>query len=116
HLKELDDHPEIYDQLAEKSAYLKKKIGKVLEKAAIDHTVNQCGSMLSVNFSAQPVTDFESAKACDQNRFKDFFQGMLTNGVYIAPSVFETWFVTNALTQNDLEATVTAVERTVKSW
>ncbi len=115
HLTELNENPNIYSQLAEKTSYLNKGLHKVLEEAKIDHTINQCGSMLSVNFSKTPVTNFKTANQCDQNRFKNFFQSMLNHGVYIAPSVFETWFITNALTYEDLDNTIKATKKAVQS-
>lgn len=115
HLSALHNQPEIYDQLNEKTIYLKKGIQSVLEKAKIEHSINQCGSMLSINFSGKPVVDFETANGCDQDRFKRFFNSMLDQGIYIAPSTFETWFITNALTYEDLDKTIKAVESTTKT-
>lgn len=114
HLKALNETPEIYEDLEKKTAYLSGEIHRVLEEAGVEHTVTQVGSMMSVNFSKTPVVDFDTAKKCDQELFKNFFQGMLAEGIYLAPSVFETWFITDALTKNDLERTIKAVEKVAK--
>ncbi len=53
--------------------------------------------MISVHFCEHEVVDFETAVHGNNHRFKDFFHGMLENGIYIAPSAFETWFITDAL-------------------
>ncbi len=86
----------------------------VLEKNKVEFTINRVGSMISVHFDKNPVVDFETAKNGDNQKFKDFFHGLLNNGVYIAPSSYETWFLTDALTYEDLDNTVKAVEKVTK--
>lgn len=110
-LKELDDNREIYKSIDEKTAYLHKGMERVLKSAGVTHTINRTGSMISVHFAEQPVTDFDSAKEGDNETFKKFFHGLLKNGVYIAPSAYETWFITEALTYDDLDKTIEAVEK-----
>ncbi|PKP39968.1 MAG: aspartate aminotransferase family protein, partial [Bacteroidetes bacterium HGW-Bacteroidetes-13] len=70
---------------------------------------NRVGSMISVHFSETPVTDFETAALGNNDTFKKFFHHMLSQGIYLAPSAFETWFLTDALTYEDLDRTVEAV-------
>ena len=72
--------------------------------------------MISVHFSEQPVTDFESAAHGNNHFFKEFFRGMLDNGIYIAPSAFETWFITDALSYEDLDKTIAVVETITKDF
>ena len=67
--------------------------------------------MISVHFDASPVTDFKSAGKGDNESFKKFFHGLLKEGVYIAPSAYETWFITDALTYDDLDFTLNAIEK-----
>ncbi len=67
--------------------------------------------MISVHFSETPVTNFETAAHANNETFKKFFHGMLAEGIYIAPSAFETWFLTEALTYEDLDATIAACGR-----
>jgi glutamate-1-semialdehyde 2,1-aminomutase len=67
--------------------------------------------MISVHFSADPVVDLKSAAAGDNDTFKKFFHGLLQQGVYIAPSAYETWFITDALTYEDLDYSIAAVEK-----
>jgi len=110
-LKALNADNEIFKRLDEKTAYLEKGIREKLDKASIVYTINRKGSMISVHFDASPVTDFKSAAKGDNETFKKFFHGLLKEGIYIAPSAYETWFITDALSYQDLDDTITAVER-----
>ncbi|WNH09182.1 glutamate-1-semialdehyde 2,1-aminomutase [Thalassobellus suaedae] len=114
-LTELNDDAGIYNSLAEKTAYLHRGIAEVLNENNISHTINRVGSMISVHFDEAPVTDFETAANGNNEAFKTFFHGMLNEGVYIAPSAFETWFLTDALTYEDLDFTIAAVNTVAKS-
>jgi glutamate-1-semialdehyde 2,1-aminomutase len=113
-LKALNADAEIFNRLAEKTAYLEKGIKKVLSEANVIHTINRLGSMISVHFDANPVYDFATAKNGDNDTFKKFFHGLLKRGVYIAPSAYETWFITDALTYDDLDFTIKAIAETAK--
>ena len=113
-LKALNADSNIYKRLEEKTAYLEKGMREVLEKNNVEFTINRVGSMISVHFDKSPVVDFETAKNGDNQKFKDFFHGLLNNGVYIAPSSYETWFLTDALTYEDLDNTIKAVEKVTK--
>jgi glutamate-1-semialdehyde 2,1-aminomutase len=108
-LKELNSDKEIYKRLQEKTAYLHKGIHKVLSDKNIEFTINRVGSMISVHFDKNEVYDFESAKKGDNESFKKFFHGLLKEGIYIAPSAYETWFITDALSYEDLDFTINAV-------
>ncbi len=113
-LKALNADAEIFKRLAEKTAYLENGIKKVLSEANVIHTINRLGSMISVHFDANPVYDFATAKNGDNDTFKKFFHGLLKRGVYIAPSAYETWFITDALTYEDLDFTIKAIAETAK--
>lgn len=109
-LSELNSNPAIYKELNVKSEALCNGIRQILGGKKIPHTMNQLGSMMSLHFGSHPVTDFESAKACDNNLFNKFFHHMLGQGVYLPPSAFESWFISNALSQEDISKTLAAVE------
>jgi glutamate-1-semialdehyde 2,1-aminomutase len=113
-LKELKSNPSIYTQLEEKTTYLQKGLHKVLQQSGTPYVINQLGSMISVHFSTQPVTDFTTAAAANNELFKKFFHAMLRRGVYLPPSAFETWFLCNALTQEDLDNTITAAKESLQ--
>jgi glutamate-1-semialdehyde 2,1-aminomutase len=72
--------------------------------------INRFGSMISVHFCNEPVIDFETAGRADQARFSAFFHHMLRAGIYLPPSAFESWFLNNALSVADIDATIKAVD------
>jgi glutamate-1-semialdehyde 2,1-aminomutase len=109
-LTELHADKNIYKRLAEKTAYLHKGCEQALKKHKIPHTINRIGSMISIHFSDTEVVDFDTATEGNNDRFKAFFHGMLKEGVYIAPSAYETWFITDALSYGDLDKTIAACD------
>ena len=113
-LKELNSEKDIYKRLDEKTAYLENGIHRVLNQNNVVFTINRVGSMISVHFNESPVVDFETAKGGDNDRFKKFFHGLLQEGIYIAPSAYETWFITDALTYDDLDFTIKAIYKVSK--
>ena len=110
-LQALESDAEVFERLAQKTEYLHKGIATALTTHNITHTINRIGSMISIHFSATPVVDFETAAEGNNERFKTFFHGLLDAGIYIAPSAFETWFITDALTYEDLDETIAAVAK-----
>ncbi len=114
-LKALNNDDKIFKRLADKTEYLHKGITKVLNKNGVIHTINRVGSMISVHFDATEVVDFDSAAKGNNDTFKKFFHGLLHEGIYIAPSAFETWFITDALTYEDLDFTIAAVNKVAKT-
>jgi glutamate-1-semialdehyde 2,1-aminomutase len=102
----LKANPSVYQELEEKTIYLKSGLNRVFLSSGLPFVINQIGSMISVHFCGHPVTDFESAASADMDRFKKFFHAMLNRGVYLPPSAFESWFLNNALSQKDLDYTI----------
>ena len=100
-LRHLKAHPEIYDQLEQRTAQLCAGV-------PADVTVNRVGSMFTFFFTRQAVADWESAKRSDTARFSKFFHWMLDRGVYLAPSQFEAGFVSAAHSEQDIAHTVNA--------
>ena len=113
-LSELKNNPALLQELDAKTQYLAQGLEKVLSEWGQPYTINHLGSMISVHFSAKPVTDFASAAACDIDRFKKFFHAMLQRGVYLPPSAYESWFLNNALSYEDLDRTVEAVKESLQ--
>ena len=101
----------LFTRLEEKTAYLHKGIKTALDTHQVTHTINRIGSMISVHFAEAEVVDFKTAAAGDNDTFKKFFHGLLEEGIYIAPSAYETWFITDALTYEDLDTTIRAVTK-----
>ena len=114
-LQTLNSDADLFDRLEKKTGYLQKGIEEVLIKNNILFTVNRVGSMISVHFDANPVYDFQTAKNGDNETFRKFFHGLLSEGIYIAPSAYEAWFITDALTYEDLDFTIKAIDKVSKS-
>ncbi|RYD99835.1 MAG: glutamate-1-semialdehyde-2,1-aminomutase [Sphingobacteriales bacterium] len=113
-LKELKADPGIYKELEAKTIYLKEGLNKVLSESGLPYVINQRGSMISIHFATQPVTDFASAAAADLSSFNQFFHEMLQRGVYLPPSAFESWFLNNALSYTDLDQTIAAAKSSLE--
>ena len=115
-LQALNEDEEIFNRLDVKTAYLEAGIDKVLKENDVAFTINRVGSMISVHFDADPVVDFKTAGKGDNPLFKKFFHGLLKEGIYIAPSAYETWFITDALSYEDLDFTIEAIRKVSKSF
>jgi glutamate-1-semialdehyde 2,1-aminomutase len=115
-LQSLDNDRAIFTRLEEKTAYLEAGIDSVLKANNVVFTINRVGSMISVHFDKNPVVDFQTAAKGDNETFKKFFHGLLNEGVYIAPSAYETWFITDALTYEDLDFTINAIDKVSKTF
>jgi len=100
-LRHLKAHPEIYGQLEARAA-------RLCGAAPAGITVNRVGSMFTFFFTSAPVTDYESAKRADTERFGRFFRAMLERGIYLAPSQFEAAFLSAAHTEEDIDRTIEA--------
>ncbi len=112
-LKELNNNREIFESLDKKTAYLHEGMAKVLNDANIDHQINRIGSMISIHFCKDPVMDFETAAHGNNPKFKIYFHGMLDRGVYLPPSAFESYFLNDALSYEDIDHTVNALSEFV---
>ncbi|MFO7264014.1 MAG: glutamate-1-semialdehyde 2,1-aminomutase [Bacillota bacterium] len=113
-LKELGK-PGVYEALEQKGAFLEEQFRKNAEEAGIPCQINRVGSMMSVFFTDVPVVNFATAKTSDTKRFAKYFQKLLDEGVFIAPSQFEGMFISLAHTEDDLAQTVEAQRRVLKS-
>ena len=103
--------PGFYQALSAKREKLRAGIAAAAAKHSIAILQSAIGSMFGTFFNDQPVTDFDSAKKSDTEAFKIFFRALLKEGVYIAPSQFETGFVSAAHSEADIDATFTAAEK-----
>ena len=113
-LTALHEQPEVFDRLAEKTAYLHQGMESILKKSRIDYQINRFGSMISLHFTDTPVKDFASAAKGDNKTFKKYFHGMLKRGVYLPPSAFESYFLNDATSYKDLDTTLEAFSETLK--
>jgi len=109
-LTELREKPAIFDELDAKTKYLHEGLEEALSANGHACTINRLGSMISVHFGSHAVTDFSTAAACDIEKFKRYFHHMLHQGIYLPPSAYESWFLNNALTYEDLDKTIAATK------
>ena len=112
-LNDLKNNPSLYQELNDKTAYLHEGLNKVLTESGTPFVINRFGSMISIHFSEKPVTDFASASAANNALFNKYFHAMLKKGIYLPPSAFESWFLNNALTYADLDATIQATKESL---
>lgn len=115
-LKTLKENPSIYSELEEKTRTLQERLAEVFKKKNMPVRINHVGSMISIHFSEKPVIDFTSSAASDIQAFNKFFHFMLEQGIYLPPSAFETWFVSRAVSKDDIDKTIGAAEQFVKQF
>lgn len=113
-LTALDSQPEVFDSLADKTAYLHEGMKNILSKSRIDYQINRLGSMISLHFTDTAVKDFTSAAKGNNKRFTKYFHGMLKRGVYLPPSAFESYFLNDAISYKDIDTTLQAFSETLK--
>ena len=102
--------PNFTENLTAKTSKLVAGLKKIL---GANVQIPQAGSMFSIFFSAKPVENYADSAAADQIKFKRWFKNMLEQGIYLAPSQFETLFMSAAHTDADLEKTLAAAERSL---
>ena len=103
----------VYERLAQKGKALKEGIQSQLKQLGKNYTVNQLGSMFTLFFTDSPVKNFSDAKTCDLSLFGQYFQGMLKRGIYLPPSQFESWFLSDSLGELELQKILQASEETL---
>jgi glutamate-1-semialdehyde 2,1-aminomutase len=104
----LNEHPEVYDQLEGIGNTLVGGMKDNLNKLGLNYTINHIGSMFSIFFTDKEVYDFETAKTSDTVLFGKYFQAMLRRGIYLAPSQYESLFLSTALTDQHIEKIIQA--------
>ena len=104
----LTGEPSFYERLEDLGDRWQRGMHEVASEGDVPFTINQVGSMVSIFFTGETVTDFSSAACSDTEAFKDFFWHMLRRGVYLAPSPYEAGFISTAHSEEDLEKTFEA--------
>ncbi len=113
-LRVLEGNPQIYSDLDKRASRLAEGVVEAAKAAGEPLCVNRVGSMLTFFFQQGPVTDWDSSSASDTGRFAKFFRGMLERGVYLPCSQFEAAFLSAALTDEDIEATIGAAANALR--
>ena len=114
-LKTLKERPAIYTQLQERTEQLIAGLRETFGAAGVVYQINHIGSMMSVHFAEYPIVDFTAASGANNELFKRFFHAMLERGVYLPPSAFESWFISHAITTEDIEFTVSAAKAAMQA-
>ncbi|PVX49933.1 glutamate-1-semialdehyde 2,1-aminomutase [Balneicella halophila] len=107
-LKELYQNPQIYEGLAEKTTYLAEGLERVFSESIYDYRINHIGSMINVFFVDVDVVDFDTASQNNSELFGKFFHAMLNRGVYLPPSPYESYFLANSLSYEQLDHIINA--------
>ena len=111
---DLLSEPRVYELLEEKSKKLCDGFEKNTQELGVSAQFTRVGSMFSMFFTDQPVTNFESVKTCDTKFFKSYFNGLLEEGIYIAPSQFEAGFMSAIHSDKEIEQTIDANLKALK--
>ncbi|HNP20384.1 MAG TPA: glutamate-1-semialdehyde 2,1-aminomutase [Fulvivirga sp.] len=114
-LRYLNEHPEVYTELDRITKKLCAGFANNLKELDLNYTINRIGSMCSLFFTDVKVTNFEEAKTSDTALFGRYFKGMLENGVYLAPSQYETLFISTAITDTIADEIIAANKKVLKS-
>ena len=99
-----------YNSLHEKTIYLKNGLLQIFANSKFPIVINQIGSMISIHFADYPINNFDNVLAANNQRFNQFFHLMLERGIYLPPAAFESWFLNDALTYQDLDNTIQAAK------
>ncbi|MDF2503493.1 MULTISPECIES: glutamate-1-semialdehyde 2,1-aminomutase [Clostridium] len=110
----LKDNPKVYVDLENKGKMLQTGIEKAISDFKIEANVNRVGSMMTVFFSNKKIMSYDDAKKCNIKSFAKYFKSMLMSGIYLPPSQFETFFVSNAHSEEDIEKTIKSIRNAFK--
>ena len=110
-LNYLKNNTSIYESLDSKTIYLREGLESVLKTNKLPFHINSIGSMISLHFTNSHVVNFETAQEGDNKYFKNYFHGMLANGVYLPPSAYESYFLNDAITFSDIDDTIKSFEK-----
>ena len=111
----IKEHPEVYQTLEEKSAYLENGIKDGIKSVGKNFQFNRIGSMMTFFFTEEKVTDFSTAVKSDTKLYGKYFHEMLNRGIYLPPAQFEAMFVSIAHTKADLDKTIRASQEALKA-
>ena len=114
-LQALNGDQKIYDRLEAKTERIEIGFREVLKGRDIPFQINRLGSMISLHFTEHVVVDFETAAFGSNPRFNSYFHGMLNEGIYLPPSAFESYFLNDALSYEDIDKTIDAFHKVVNN-
>lgn len=100
-----------YIEFEAKAIQLEDAFLSIAKEKGIPLQVNRFGSMINPFFTDKPVNNFEDAQSCDTEKFSKFFWGLMDQGIYVAPSQFEAWFLNSALTDEDMDRLIEGIRK-----
>lgn len=101
---------EFYNKINRTTETLDFEIGKILNEKGITHKINRKGSMMSVFFHTNRVSNFDEAQNANHTLFNNFFHYLLEKGIYLPPSGYETWFISEAIGENEIDKTLSVIQ------
>ena len=110
-LSTLNNNQDIYQHINDTTQQLHNALEAAIKPSGIPFVINRYGSMISVHFSEKPVTNFEDAAEANNTLFNRYFHFMLEHGIYLPPSAFETWFISHAISGEDVAYTAEVTRR-----
>lgn len=110
-LQLIKDDKEFFNRINKTTEALHQEITKILSEKGINHHINRFGSMMSVFFNTDKVSDFDEAAQADHAMFNKFFHHLLAEGIYLPPSGYETWFISDAIKQTEIDKTLDAIRK-----
>jgi glutamate-1-semialdehyde 2,1-aminomutase len=113
-LNHITDNLDVYDRLATQGNKLKLGIRSQLDSLGLSYTINQIGSMFTLFFTDQEVHNFSDAKTSDATLYGKYFHGMLERGIYLPPSQYESWFISDAIRDEEISLILQASEETLQ--
>lgn len=108
-LQLIKNNSNFYEKLNKTTETLDFEIGKILNEKGIAHKINRKGSMMSIFFHTNRVSNFEEAADSNHSLFNNFFHQLLAQGIYLPPSGYETWFISDAINDVEIDKTLEAV-------
>jgi len=107
------DRPGFYEDLVQKTTWLKNEMQEALTKKGVPHSITSVGSMFGFYFAKEKVDSYETALKCDAALYGKYFREMLIRGIYMAPSAYEAAFMSAAHSEADLEKTALAFKESL---
>ena len=107
-LQLIKQDPEFYNKLAKTTETLDFEIGKILNEKSIKHRINRKGSMMSIFFDVTSASNFNEVNNSNIGLFNNLFHQVLEQGIYLPPSGYETWFISSAVGDAEIDKTLEA--------
>jgi glutamate-1-semialdehyde 2,1-aminomutase len=114
-LKHLKANPPIYKKLNDTGSKLVDGLNREIKAAGLRFTINHQGSMFTLFFTDKKVIDFDTAKTSDTAAFAKYFQSMLSQGIYLAPSQYEAMFLSTSIDDSIVDRVLSAHQKALRS-